>query len=127
MGKFQSEEKNRLYSLAEVSLKQAILTMPNDFNILSSYAQLQRYLQNHDAAAMYFQEAIKDNPKSARVLSQYAWFLQVNLQNFDEAEKMYLASLEIDPTHPRTLGDYAYFLYAIRKNFEKADELFQVK
>jgi len=117
-------ESDRIAHLASKRFEAALRSNPDDDMILSSYALLLRFQKRYDEAVAYYKMAIHSNPRSARIMGHYAWFLYRDMQLYDKADKYYLKALEADPKHSRTVADYATFLYRVRKDIVKAEEYY---
>jgi Tfp pilus assembly protein PilF len=70
-------------------------------------------------------EGIKEFPKSAELLGNYAVFLETIQKDYDKAEEYYKKAIELDPKDAAFTGNYAPFLHEIRKDYDKAEEYYK--
>jgi len=72
-----------------------------------------------------YTEGLKQFPKSAPLLGNYAIFLAEIRKDYDGAEEHFRRALAVDPNHANNLGSYAIFLADIRKDYDGAEEHFR--
>lgn len=61
----------------------------------------------------------------ARLLGNYALFLEEVRQNYDLAERYYRRAVQADPNDPDVVGNYADFLENVRRDWDRAESLYQ--
>jgi Tfp pilus assembly protein PilF len=72
-----------------------------------------------------YTEGLKQFPKSAPLLGNYAIFLNSIRKDYDRAEEYHRRALAADPNHANNLGNYALFLCDVRKDYDGAEEHFR--
>ncbi len=78
-----------------------------------------------EKADKLFVQAAEAAPDDARILGNYALFVDDYLKDFDRAEALYERALTADPEHASTLGNYATFMKTVRKDFARAEALYE--
>lgn len=72
-----------------------------------------------------FIEGIQKFPDSAKLIGEYASFLDIEVSEHDEAERQYEKSLQLAPRDPLYLGRLANFLEDHRADYDRAEVLYK--
>jgi Tfp pilus assembly protein PilF len=97
--------------------------LPDYWRVVSRALRLQT--GDPDRAENVYQQGIKEFPKAAPLLGNYAVFLKDVRKDNDRAEAMYRRALEADPKHASILGNYALFLKDVRKDNDGAEAMYR--
>jgi Tfp pilus assembly protein PilF len=97
--------------------------LPDYWRVVSRALRLQT--GDPDRAENVYQQGIKEFPKAAPLLGNYAVFLKDVRKDNDRAEAMYRRALEADPKHASILGNYANFLKNMRKDYAAAEAMYR--
>ena len=110
-----------------VALRKAVTDtealFPNHWKAMSEANRLER--SDPDRAEEVYQNGIRQFPKAAPLLGNYAIFLNRIRNNNGAAEAMYKRALEADPKQTQNLSNYAIFLYNVRKDHDAAEAMFK--
>lgn len=68
-------------------------------------------LKQSDSAFVYFDKALKYNPKNLGVLNNYSYYLSLAKKNLDKAESMSSITIKAEPTNPTYLDTYGWVLF----------------
>jgi len=68
-------------------------------------------LKNDEKTFFYYDKALKNNPKNALVLNNYAYYLAVSGKDLEKAEKMSFESLKIDANNVNNMDTYGWIMY----------------
>jgi len=83
-------------------------TLEDFYTLLGdSYHQL----KNDEKTFFYYDKALKNNPKNALVLNNYAYYLAVTGKDLEKAEKMSFESLKIDASNVNNMDTYGWIMY----------------
>jgi Tfp pilus assembly protein PilF len=62
--------------------------------------------------------------RAARILCNFAVYMQAVKEDLEAAQDFYEAAVHRDPMHPRSLGHYAGFLHTVRHDYDRAEHHF---
>ena len=110
----------------EAVYREALINLPNNTEILGSYALfLADERKDLDAAEAMYKKALELEPASASNAGSYARFLADGRKDLDAAEAMFKKALELDPSDAFQTGNYANFLADERKDLDAAEAMFK--
>jgi tetratricopeptide (TPR) repeat protein len=72
-----------------------------------------------------YREGLKDFPKSAALVGDFAVFMKNHRKDHDEAERLFRQALELDPKHPRNICNFATFMVQVHKDYDEAERLYR--
>jgi tetratricopeptide (TPR) repeat protein len=83
-------------------------TLDDFYTLLGdSYHQL----NNDEKTFYYYDKALKNNPKNALILNNYAYYLALSGKELEKAEKMSFESLKIDANNVNNMDTYGWIMY----------------
>ncbi len=100
------------------SLQQATMIAGNNGQLLFDI-QIQKGivfndLKKYNAADEAFEEALKLNSKSPKVLSSYSYALATRGENLERAKSMAKQATQLDPKNPTYLATYGWIMYKMK-------------
>lgn len=90
------------------------LVVDNDIQLKDFYSQLAsnyNTLKNHSESDIYFEKALKIDPRDPLILNNYAYYLSERNEFLDKAETMSKLSNELRPEQPSYEDTYGWILF----------------
>ena len=78
-----------------------------------------------DERKLVYLEGLRQFPRSAELVGNYANFLADQRKDYDGAQALYKKALELDPSNANNTGNYANFLAVQRKDYDAAQTLYK--
>lgn len=120
--------KERHEEAVKVLLSGSKMVVDNDIQLKEFYIRLAdnyNSLKNHESSDLYFEKALKIDPKDPLVLNNYSYYLSLRKVNLDRAAEMSKLSNELRPGQPSYQDTYGWILY-VQGKYEDARKWLQM-
>lgn len=92
----QGNHAQSLSALQQASMM-AFKNPPLQYDIWTEMGEQYHFLKKYDKSDAFFQKAVELNPKGAKAIARYAYFLSKRKENMSEAKKMAEKAVSINP------------------------------